>query len=100
MTVFCREVYDVLVKDGTIVPKPEKNPPTVPMDYSWAQVSEKTDQHKVLVFIKSLVYRHSFTERARAEMSLRFSRNFSVARVFKTAFYCDVVLCFPGTWID
>ena len=41
MTVFCREVYDVLVKDGTIVPKPEKNPPTVPMDYSWAQVSEK-----------------------------------------------------------
>lgn len=32
-----REVYDVLVKDGTIVPKPEKNPPTVPMDYSWAQ---------------------------------------------------------------
>ena len=37
----CREVYDVLVRDGTIVPKPEKNPPTVPMDYSWAQVSEK-----------------------------------------------------------
>ena len=36
----CREVYDVLVKDGTIVPRPEKNPPTVPMDYSWAQVSE------------------------------------------------------------
>lgn len=32
-----REVYDVLVRDGTIVPKPEKNPPTVPMDYSWAQ---------------------------------------------------------------
>ena len=34
-----REVYDVLVKDGTIVPKPDKNPPTVPMDYSWAQAS-------------------------------------------------------------
>lgn len=32
-----KDVYDVLVKDGTIVPKPEKNPPTVPMDYSWAQ---------------------------------------------------------------
>ncbi|KAL9966324.1 hypothetical protein ACROYT_G024378 [Oculina patagonica] len=32
-----KEVYDVLVKDGTIVPKAEKNPPTVPMDYSWAQ---------------------------------------------------------------
>lgn len=32
-----REVYDVLVRDGTIVPKPEKIPPTVPMDYSWAQ---------------------------------------------------------------
>ena len=39
-----REVYDVLVKDGTIVPKPEKNPPTVPMDYSWAQVSEKINK--------------------------------------------------------
>lgn len=32
-----KEVYEVLVRDGTIVPKPEKNPPTVPMDYSWAQ---------------------------------------------------------------
>ena len=38
---FFREVYDVLVKDGTIVPKAEKSPPTVPMDYSWAQVSKK-----------------------------------------------------------
>ena len=34
----------MLVKDGTIVPKPEKNPPTVPMDYSWAQVSEKRNK--------------------------------------------------------
>ena len=40
MCVLSREVYDVLVKDGTIVPKAERNPPTVPMDYSWAQVSE------------------------------------------------------------
>lgn len=32
-----KEVYEVLVRDGTIVPKPEKVPPTVPMDYSWAQ---------------------------------------------------------------
>ena len=32
------EVYDVLVKEGTIVPKPHKAPPTVPMDYQWAQV--------------------------------------------------------------
>ena len=38
---YLREVYEVLVRDGTIVPKPEKNPPTVPMDYSWAQVSEE-----------------------------------------------------------
>ena len=30
----------MLVRDGTIVPKPEKVPPTVPMDYSWAQVSK------------------------------------------------------------
>lgn len=34
----CRSVYDKLVSDGTIVPKPEVHPPTVPMDYSWAQV--------------------------------------------------------------
>ena len=32
------------MRDGTIVPKPEKNPPTVPMDYSWAQVSRKWKQ--------------------------------------------------------
>lgn len=40
--VFCarfREVYEQLVKDGKLVPKPDKTPPTVPMDYSWAQVT-------------------------------------------------------------
>ena len=58
----CREVYDVLVKDGTIVPRPEKNPPTVPMDYSWAQVSEKNrpaqsfSVHKVSC-LSTLLYR-------------------------------------------
>lgn len=31
-------MYDKLVSDGTVVPKPEVHPPTVPMDYSWAQV--------------------------------------------------------------
>lgn len=31
------EVYDQLVGTGLIVPQPEKDPPTVPMDYKWAQ---------------------------------------------------------------
>ncbi|KAK3591986.1 hypothetical protein CHS0354_031493 [Potamilus streckersoni] len=32
-----KEVYDNLVADGIIVPKPEQAPPTVPMDFSWAR---------------------------------------------------------------
>ncbi|CAB3990850.1 ATP-citrate synthase-like [Paramuricea clavata] len=32
-----RKVYDDLVKKGQLIPKPDKTPPTVPMDYSWAQ---------------------------------------------------------------
>jgi len=32
-----KQVYEKLVSDGTIIPKPEQRPPTVPMDYSWAQ---------------------------------------------------------------
>jgi len=32
-----KSVYEKLVMDGTIVPRPEVRPPTVPMDYSWAQ---------------------------------------------------------------
>ena len=31
------EVYEQLVSAGVIVPQPEKEPPTVPMDYKWAQ---------------------------------------------------------------
>ena len=31
------QVYQTLVKKGTIVPKPEPTPPKIPMDYSWAQ---------------------------------------------------------------
>lgn len=31
------EVYMGLVNDGTIVPKPERPPPAIPMDYKWAQ---------------------------------------------------------------
>jgi len=31
-------VFEKMVSDGTIIPKPEVRPPTVPMDYSWAQV--------------------------------------------------------------
>ncbi|XP_076240765.1 ATP-citrate synthase [Calliopsis andreniformis] len=30
-------VYEKLVKEGTIIPAPEVPPPTVPMDYSWAR---------------------------------------------------------------
>lgn len=32
-----RQVYETLVKSGTIVPKPEQAPPKIPIDYSWAQ---------------------------------------------------------------
>ncbi|KAK7109151.1 ATP-citrate synthase-like [Littorina saxatilis] len=32
-----RDVYNKLVSDGTIVPKPEVAPPTVPMDFNWAR---------------------------------------------------------------
>ena len=35
----CREVYEQLVAAGLIIPKPETEPPSLPMDYSWAQVS-------------------------------------------------------------
>ena len=31
------EVYSQLVSEGLIVPQPEVDPPTVPMDYKWAQ---------------------------------------------------------------
>ena len=31
------EVYEQLVAAGLVVPQPERDPPTVPMDYSWAQ---------------------------------------------------------------
>ncbi|NWN33779.1 ATP citrate synthase, partial [Klebsiella michiganensis] len=31
------QVYQKLVKDGTIVPRPEPNVPKIPIDYSWAQ---------------------------------------------------------------
>ena len=31
------EVHEQLVSAGVIVPQPEKEPPTVPMDYKWAQ---------------------------------------------------------------
>jgi ATP citrate (pro-S)-lyase len=35
--VAIREVYEQLVAAGLVVPKPEKEPPPLPMDYSWAQ---------------------------------------------------------------
>ncbi|XP_055892192.1 ATP-citrate synthase-like isoform X1 [Biomphalaria glabrata] len=31
------EVFTKLVNDGTIIPKPETAPPTVPMDFNWAR---------------------------------------------------------------
>lgn len=34
-----RETYQSLVKSGAVVPKPERDPPVIPMDYKWAQVS-------------------------------------------------------------
>ena len=32
-----RDTYDSLVSAGTIVPKAERDPPVIPMDYKWAQ---------------------------------------------------------------
>ncbi|KAG8802388.1 citrate synthase [Serendipita sp. 411] len=32
-----KETYDQLVATGAIVPKPERDPPVIPMDYKWAQ---------------------------------------------------------------
>ncbi|KAG6836412.1 hypothetical protein H0H93_008213 [Arthromyces matolae] len=32
-----RETYQTLVKKGAIVPKKERDPPVIPMDYKWAQ---------------------------------------------------------------
>jgi ATP citrate (pro-S)-lyase len=32
-----KEIYDQLIESGVIIPQPEVEPPTVPMDYSWAQ---------------------------------------------------------------
>jgi ATP citrate (pro-S)-lyase len=33
-----RETYERLLANGTIKPKPEREPPVIPMDYKWAQV--------------------------------------------------------------
>ena len=33
-----KESYDRLVASGVIKPKPEREPPVIPMDYKWAQV--------------------------------------------------------------
>jgi ATP citrate (pro-S)-lyase len=32
-----KESYELLVKNGTIKPKPDVEPPVIPMDYKWAQ---------------------------------------------------------------
>lgn len=32
-----RETYETLVAKGAITPKPEREPPVIPMDYKWAQ---------------------------------------------------------------
>jgi ATP citrate (pro-S)-lyase len=32
-----KQTYDTLVASGKIVPKPERDPPVIPMDYKWAQ---------------------------------------------------------------
>ncbi|KAI0077582.1 ATP-citrate synthase [Panus rudis PR-1116 ss-1] len=32
-----KETYERLVANGAIVPKPEREPPVIPMDYKWAQ---------------------------------------------------------------
>lgn len=49
-----QSVYEKLVKDGTVVPKPEVPPPTVPMDYNWARASFIFIYIDVLYYLLSL----------------------------------------------
>jgi hypothetical protein len=37
-----KETYESLIRNGIIVPKKEVDPPVIPMDYKWAQVSSVT----------------------------------------------------------
>ncbi|PWN44658.1 putative ATP citrate lyase subunit 1 [Ceraceosorus guamensis] len=37
LPVVLRQVYEKLVASGTVVPKPERAPPAIPIDYKWAQ---------------------------------------------------------------
>jgi ATP citrate (pro-S)-lyase len=41
-----KETYDGLVASGKIVPKPEREPPVIPMDYKWAQVRADIGHHQ------------------------------------------------------
>ena len=47
-----RDTYDSLVSAGTIVPKAERDPPVIPMDYKWAQ--ELGLIHKPAAFISTI----------------------------------------------
>ena len=46
------ETYQHLVRNGTIKPKKDKEPPTIPMDYKWAQVR---DSPQFMVFMFMLI---------------------------------------------
>jgi len=39
LPVALKDTYDALVANGSIKPTAEKEPPVIPMDYKWAQVS-------------------------------------------------------------
>lgn len=56
------KVYKQLVEKGDIVAQPEKRPPTVPMDYNWAQVRHFLCS--VQLFL-SLAFPHQMTDYAK-----------------------------------
>lgn len=37
MPLVLKQQYEALVRNGAISPKAERNPPSIPMDYKWAQ---------------------------------------------------------------
>jgi ATP citrate (pro-S)-lyase len=42
-----KQTYDALVSNGTIKPRPEPQPPVIPMDFKWASVSFSLTQDNV-----------------------------------------------------
>lgn len=48
-----KETYDSLVSSGKIVPKAEREPPVIPMDYKWAQVRSYRSKYDITLLNSS-----------------------------------------------